>query len=180
MKKHILFGLFTAGLLFSGLAQADFYAGAGIGGSFNGGSSSNGEHAFDFKNSTLWSLAGGYETPLPLLDIRGEAEYLRTRARVKDGRTKQLDGLFLNGYADLPLVPLVDPYVGLGVGFTRFDHTNSFAVQGMLGVEYELPFAPVAIAGEYRYLKINETTGKANRESKYHTNVLMFKARYLF
>ena len=180
MKKHILFGLFTAGLLFSGLAQADFYAGAGIGASFNGGSSSNSEHAVKFKNSTLWSLTGGYETPLPLFDIRGEVEYLRTRARVKDYRTKQLDGLFVNGYADIPLIPIIDPYVGLGIGFTRFDHTNSFALQGMLGAEYELPFAPVAISGEYRYLKINETTGKANRPSKYHTNVLMLKARYLF
>lgn len=180
MKKHILFGLFTAGLLFGGIAHADFYAGAGIGGSFNGGSSFNGERAIKFKNSTMWSLAGGYEAPLPLFDIRGEAEYLRTRARVKDRRTKQLDGLFMNGYADFPLVPVVDPYVGLGLGFTRFDHANSFALQGMLGVEYELPFAPVALSGEYRYLKINETTGKRNRESNYHTNILMLKGRYLF
>ena len=179
MKKHI-WGLLSIGLLLGGIAHADFYADAGIGGSFNGGSSYNQNGTSGFKNSTMWSLAGGYEAPLPLLDVRGEVEYLHTRPKVKSGGTKQLDGLFLNGYADIPLVPVVDPYVGLGVGFSRFDHDNSFAVQGILGVEYELPFAPVAVSGEYRYLKINETTGKVNRESKYHTNILMLKARYMF
>jgi len=180
MKKHILYTLLSAGLLISGIAHSEFYAGAGFGASFNGGSSYNGPHAVKYKNSKIWSLVGGYEAPLPAFDIRGEAEYLHTRPEVKDGRTKQLDALFLNGYADIPLIPVVDPYVGLGIGFGRFDHDNSFAMQGMLGVDYELPFAPMTLSGEYRYLKMNETTGKGDRESKYHTNILMFKARYLF
>ena len=180
MKKYALWGLLSAGLIFGSVAHADFYAGAGLGGSFNGGSAYDGVHAVKYKNSTLFSVAGGYEAPLPLLDVRAEAEYMRTRPELKDRRTKQLDGLFLNGYADVPLIPIVDPYVGLGIGFTRFDHANSFAYQGMLGLEYELPFAPVAVAGEYRYLKINETTGKFDRRSQYHTNILMFKARYMF
>ncbi|MDY6407297.1 MAG: outer membrane beta-barrel protein [Pseudomonadota bacterium] len=180
MKKHLLWGLLSASLLFGDLAHADFYAGAGLGGSFNGGRSSNGISSVKYKNSSFWSLAGGYELPLPLFDVRGELEYMRTRPEVKDGRTKQLDGLFLNGYADIPLIPIIDPYVGLGIGRTRFDHTNSFAIQGMLGAEYELPFAPVVMSGEYRYLKVNETTGKVNRESKYHSNILMLKARYMF
>ena len=180
MKKYTIMSLVSAGLLWSGVSQADFYAGAGIGGSFNEGSAYNGTYAAEYKNSTLWSFSGGYEAPLPLFDVRGEVEYLHTRPKVKSGGTKQFDGLFLNGYADIPLVPIVDPYVGLGLGFSRFDHDNSFAVQGMLGLEYELPFAPMTIGGEYRYLKINETTGKVNRESKYHSNTLMFKLRYLF
>jgi len=180
MKKYTLFGILSAGLLLSGVAQAELYAGAGIGSGFNYGHVSDGLHNVKYKNSTMWSIAGGYETPLPLFDVRGEVEYLRTRPEVKDGRTKQLDGLFLNGYADIPLIPLIDPYVGLGIGRVRYDHTNSFALQGMIGAEYELPFAPVAVSGEYRYLKINEETGKYNRESKYHANILMLKARYLF
>ena len=180
MKKYALWGLLSAGLLMGGIARADFYAGAGLGFGFNGGSSSNGTHTSKYKDSSVWSIAGGYEAPLPLFDVRGELEYLHTRPELKDGRTKQLDGLFLNGYADIPLIPFIDPYVGLGVGRVRFDHSNSFAFQGMLGAEYELPFAPIAIAGEYRYLKINETTGKYHRDSQYHTNILMLKARYMF
>lgn len=173
-------GLLAGICLMAGAASADFYAGGGLGAGFNGGSAFNGGVKSEYKNSAVYSIAGGYELPLPLFDVRGEAEFLRTRPELKDGRTKKLDGVFLNAYGTIPLIPLIDPYVGLGLGRVRYDHTNSFAVQGMLGAEYELPFAPMTVGGEYRYLKVNETTGKVNAPSKYHTNILMFKVRYLF
>lgn len=180
MKKHLfmlaLLGAFTVSMSVS----ADFYAGVGFGGSFNGGSTYKNGIRSKFKNSAMYSLSGGYELPLPLFDVRGEAEYVRIRPEVKDTRTKQLDGLFLNAIGTIPLVPVIDPYVGLGIGRVRFDHANSFAVQGMMGAEYELPFWPMTVGGEYRYLKINETTGKAHSPSKFHTNILMLKVRYLF
>ena len=97
---------------------------------------------------------------------------------------------FLGGFSGFRQVPLllladvfrhVDPDVGVGIGRVRYDHANSFAVQGILGVEYSLPFLPdLSVGGEYRYLKINETTGKTTAPSKFHTNVLMLKARYMF
>ena len=182
MKKYQIISALAGVFLGIGLAQADYYISGGFGEAFNGGSSRNSITGMKkgYKDSNIYSLAGGYELPLPLLDVRGEVEYLRTRPEVKDGRTKQLDGLFLNAYGDIPLIPVVDPYVGLGVGRVRYDHSNAFAFQGMLGVEYELPFAPVTVGGEYRYLKINEDTGKARAGSKYHANVLMLKLRYAF
>jgi opacity protein-like surface antigen len=180
MKKNLYPLILLATLGFALNASADFYAGLGIGGSFNDGSAIKNNIKTEYKNSTFYSLYGGYELPLPLFDIRGELEYQRIRPELKDGRTKQLDGLFANAYGTIPLIPLIDPYVGLGLGRVRYDHSNSFAFQYMLGADYELPFAPVTIGGEYRYLKVNETTGKANVSSKYHTNILMLKARYLF
>lgn len=180
MKKNLYSLILLATLGFTLNASADFYAGIGIGGSFNDGSATRNNFKTEYKNSTSYSMFGGYELPLPLLDIRGELEYQRIRAPLKDNRTKQLDGLFANAYGTIPLIPLIDPYVGLGLGRVRYDHTNSFATQYMLGADYELPFAPVTIGGEYRYLKINETTGKAKKASKFHTNILMLKARYLF
>ena len=182
MKKIQVISALVGIFLGAELAEADFYASAGLGESFNGGSSINGVTGArsGYKDSVLFSLAGGYEMPLPLFDVRGEVEYLRTRPEVKDGRTKQLDGLFLNAYGDIPLIPIVDPYIGMGVGRVRYDHSNAFAWQGMLGLEYELPFAPITVGGEYRYLKINEDTGKAHAGSKFHTNTLMLKFRYAF
>ncbi len=180
MKKNLYSLIVLATLGISLNASADFYAGLGIGGSFNDGSAIKNNIKTEYKNSTFYSLYGGYELPLPLFDIRGELEYQRIRPELKDGRTKQLDGLFANAYGTIPLIPLIDPYVGLGLGRVRYDHSNSFAFQFMLGADYELPFAPVTIGGEYRYLKVNETTGKSNATSKYHTNILMLKARYLF
>ena len=179
MKKQLV--ALMLGLALSGTAAADFYAGAGFGMGFNGGKSYQLDVKSKYKDSPVYSLAGGYQLPLPALDVRGEVEYLRLRPEVKDGRTKQLDGLFVNAYGFIPLIPLIDPYIGLGVGRVRFDHANSFAVQGMLGAEYSLPFLPdMTVGTEYRYMKVNETTGKVNAPSKFHTHVLMMKARYMF
>jgi len=181
MKKHLFLLALIVGLASSLSARADFYAGVGFGMGFNDGSSTKAGVRSEYKDSPVYSLAGGYQWPLPLLDIRGEVEYLHLRPDLKDGRTKQLDGAFVNAYGTIPLVPFIDPYVGLGIGRVRYDHDNAFAIQGMLGAEYSLPFLPdLSVGAEYRYLKVNETTGKARAPSKFHTNILMLKARYMF
>ena len=72
------------------------------------------------------------------------------------------------------------PYVGLGLGRVRFDHSNTFAAQVMAGVDYELMAAPVTIGAELRHFKTNGKTGQKAAPSKYHTNVIMLKARYAF
>lgn len=180
MKKYVLIALLLGALGFSRSASADFYAGVGLGGSFNDGSVQTDTVKSDFKNSPMYSVFGGYELPLPLLDIRGEIEYLHSRPEVKEGRDRKLDALMVNAIGVIPFVPVIDPYVGIGLGRVRFDHTNSFAVQGILGAEYEIPVLPITVGGEYRYFKINESTGKFHSPSKYHTNVLMLKLKYLF
>ncbi len=180
MKKYVYAFIITALLSTALPTSADFYAGAGLGGSFNGGSATTDGIRSAYKNTPAYSVFGGYELPLPILDIRGEVEYLHAKPNVKYGRSRKLDGLMLNAYGVIPFVPLIDPYVGLGIGKVRFDHTNSFAVQGMIGAEYELPIAPITVGAEYRYFKVNETTGKIHSPSKYHTNILMMKLKYLF
>lgn len=180
MRKKLYALTLATALALTMPTTAGFYAGAGIGGSFNGGSATTDGIRSSYKNTPAYSLSAGYELPLPLLDIRGEVEYLHAKPNVKYGESRKLDGLMLNAYGVIPFIPLIDPYVGLGIGKVRFDHTNSFAVQGMLGVEYELPIAPITVGAEYRYFKINETTGKINSPSKYHTNILMMKLKYLF
>ncbi len=179
MKKYLSL-ILAAGLAMATTVKADFYAGAGLGGSFNGGSVTTDSIKSDYKNSPIYSVFGGYELPLPLFDIRGEVEYLHAKPAVKTGRDRKLDALMVNAIGVIPFIPVIDPYVGLGLGRARYDHTNSFAFQWLTGVEYELPFMPATIGGEYRYFKINETTGKVNSSSKYHTNVLMLKLKYLF
>lgn len=161
-------------------ASADFYAQAGLGRSFNEGSVFKHDQKYNYKDSNTFSIAGGYEFPIPIINPRIEAEYLRLHPKVKEESTGKLNGLFVNAYADVPILPIVDPYVGLGTGITRFEHNNSIAVQGMAGIEYKIPFISTTIGGEYRYLKINETAGKLNESAKYHSNILMLKVRYEF
>ena len=180
MKKLIYSSLIAAALGWSIPSQADFYAGLGLGASFNDGSVKTNNVKSSYKYTPVYSISGGYELPLPILDIRGEAEILYMKPKVKTGRDRKLQSVMFNGIAVIPFVPFIDPYVGAGFGYARYDHTNAIAVQGMLGVEYELPIAPMTIGAEYRYYKINEGTGKTNSESKFHTNILMLKAKYLF
>lgn len=178
--KKLLLALCCTVAFHVGTAHAGLYGSAGIGASLNDGSVTHDAIQSSYKNTPVYAVAAGYELPLPILDIRGEIEYLRIRPNAKHGPDSKFDGVFLNGYADIPLVPVVDPYVGLGLGYSRFDHTNSPALQAMTGIEYELPILPIAIGGEYRYMKVNETGGKWDSPSKFHTNIFMLKARYTF
>lgn len=180
MKKLIYSSFVASFIAFTTPSQADYYAGVGFGASFNDGAVETNNIKSSYKDSPIYTIYGGYELPLPILDIRGEAEILYMKPKVKDGRDRKLQSVMLNGVAVIPFVPLIDPYVGLGFGYARYDHTNAMAVQGMLGIEYELPIAPMTVGAEYRYYKINEGTGKTNSESKFHTNILMLKAKYLF
>ena len=167
-------------LMISSTAFADLYGQLGIGASFNDGSVTRETLETSYKNSPIYSISAGYELPIPFISPRVEAEYLHLKADTKQGKNAKFDGAFLNGYATVPFIPIIDPYVGAGIGMTRFDHNNSPAFQGMAGVEYSSPVLPVTIGAEYRYLKVNETGGKWDSPSKFHINILMFKARYSF
>lgn len=180
MKQKIFLSLFVAITFWMMPVQADYYAGVGVGASFNDGTAYTKGVRSSYKNTPAYSLFGGYELPLPLLDIRGEAEILYMRPKVDAGRDRKLQSVLVNAIGVIPFIPLIDPYVGVGFGYVRFDHNNAMAVQGILGVEYELPIAPITVGAEYRYYKINEDCGKVNSESKFHTNMLMLKAKYLF
>lgn len=183
MKKAFL-GLTLLTLSATLPAQADYYGQIGYGTSINGGSSTIDDVRSSYKTSPVYSIAGGYETPFvsTFLDtsLRAEAEYLRIRPKTKkDIKDSSFDGLMMNGYVMIP-VPVIDPYVGAGIGMARFDHNNTLATQAITGIEYALPMVPITMAGEYRYLKTNEEGGKGADTSKFHSNIFMLKMRYNF
>lgn len=179
MKKLLLAALLSCSFL-SATAHAGLYAQLGIGAAFNDGSQITKNYRSSYENSPAYSLSVGYELPLLLTDIRIEGEYLRLKPDIKQGGHATMDGLMVNGYANLPVIPLIDPYVGLGLGMTRFEHENAPAYQLMLGAEYELPFMPATVGAEYRYFKITEDCGSRNETAKLHSNILMLKFRYEF
>jgi len=180
MKKILSMCLGTFMILGASAAQADFYAGVGYGVGFNGGSAYLDGKRGSYQESSVYGLEGGYILPLPLFDVRGEVEYVRSRPDVKQQHARRLDLMMGNISAVIPFVPLVDPYVGLGVGYGRYDHKNTSAWQSQIGVEYNFLTAPFVIGGEYRYLKLTDSCGKHDNKSKYHSNMLMLKVKYLF
>lgn len=178
MKKLLLLAALCSTFCVS--AQADFYVGAGYGLAINKGSVIENAHRSTYKDSSVYSLSGGVTLPLPLFDLRGEVEYFRTRPETKSLGTKQLDALMLNATGVIPLIPFIDPYVGFGVGYGRYDHNNTSAWQALMGVEYAFETNPFVVGAEYRYLELTETNGKHDNSSKYRTHGLMLKVKYTF
>lgn len=179
MKKFLLTS-FLSFSLFTLTAQAGFYSGFGLGASFNDGSRSEKNFKSSFENSPAYSIFAGYEIPLLLTNVRIEGEYLRIQPDLKKKGHATMNAFMMNGYANIPLTPIIDPYAGFGIGLTRFEHENAPALQFMLGAEYELPFMPVTVGGEYRYFKITEDGGARGEISKLHSNILMLKLKYEF
>ena len=180
MKAYFIPILSTL-LCLSSVAKADFYGSFGLGVAFNNGSSTTKDLRSSYDDSAAYSFAVGYQLPLLLTDVRVEGEYLRNHPDIKDGGHSNMDALMANAYANIPLTPIVDPYVGFGLGMARFEHENSPAMQFMLGAEYELPTElPITIGAEYRFFKVNEHGGNRGEVAKLNSNILMLKVRYHF
>lgn len=180
MNKSFISALTILSLFVATKASADFYIGAGYGLSINEGSVIEEGLNTNYKDSAAYSLSGGIVLPLPLLDLRGEVEYFRTRPDTKSVGTKQVDAFMLNATGVIPLIPFIDPYVGLGWGYARHNHANTTAWQALAGVEYAFATNPFVIGAEYRFFKLTEDCGKRQNESKYHTHGLMLKLKYTF
>lgn len=179
MKKLFLLAVCSI-LLFSVQSKADFYAGGAIGWAINDGSITKNDTHSKYRDSTMYTLSGGIVFPLPLLDIRTEAEYIHNRPKTSSVGKKQLDALMANVTGVIPLIPFIDPYVGLGLGYAHYDHNNTTAFQALAGVEYAIPTTPITLGAEYRYFKLTESCGNGNNYSRYHTNALLLKIKYTF
>ena len=179
MKKLLLIAA-TVALFTSIQSQADFYAGGAVGWAINDGSITENSTRSKYRDSTMYTLSGGIVFPLPLLDIRAEAEYIHNRPKTSSVGKEQLDALMVNVTGVIPLVPIVDPYVGLGLGYAHYDHNYTTAFQALAGVEFAIPETPITLGAEYRYMKLTESCGNKNNYSKYHNNALLLKVKYTF
>ena len=181
MKLKLL-SLLAAGLILSGTAGAEYYAGAGYGVSWNGGHAWTNGAKEDYETfSDFWSVFGGTVIPTEYLDLRAEGEFVRLRPEPDHGKARRLDALMANLIGVIPNVDLpVQPYVGLGLGYGRWSHKNTVVKQFIAGVEYDLDQYPVGLALEYKHLSPNETGGSGANRAKINSDTLMLKVKYLF
>ncbi len=178
--KRIVFAILLSICL---SARADNYAGLGFGYSWNGGHAYTNSTKYDFKSfSKMWSFFVGKVIPNQWFDLRLDAEYLNLDAHVEHGRTRQFKSVMANATGIIPDTGwLAEPYVGMGLGYARFDHNNTIALQAIGGLEYVFEQWPIATDVEYRHLWLNEHGGK-NREnsSRFNSDTLMLKLKYFF
>lgn len=178
--KNLLCGI-TCFVLAS-ISVAEYYAGAGYGISWNGGHAWTNGTKYDYETfSGMWSLFGGTVIPTEYLDLRAEGELVRLKAEPDTGSSRELKAAMANLIGVIPNVDLpVQPYVGLGLGYGRWDHKNTVVKQLIAGVEYDLDQYPVGFALEYKHLSPNETGGNGGYRSKINSDTIMLKAKYLF
>ena len=172
-------------LLLSVSARADFYASVGAGFVKNTGDIHKDSIKVSYKNSPAFSAAFGYT--LPVADfVRFEAELLHNKAKTTHGEGSiDLNALMANAYLDLPLlpvlaIPMITPYIGVGLGYGRLEDTNVIPLQAMVGIDAEIFYVPLVASAEYRFLQTNTEATRANERDNYYAHILMLKLRYEF
>ena len=152
-KKVLSAGLLSALLLGSMNANA-FYIGASAGMSKNE-LKDNVENQ-KFSSNGAYTVSFGYTLPVPAVKPRVELEYANLLSS-EDSDDVKTEGLAANAYVNIPVLPVVTPYVGVGVGYFRqkMDSEKSdwrVLPQYMAGLDLSIPFFPVAFAAEYRLI----------------------------
>ena len=176
---------FISFLLFSFDAlSSSFYSGVGL------GDSSGKIASYKLNDEKAFSFSVGAKFDIPLFPIRSEIEYIRLRAK-EEGQSEVLNkGFGVNTYVSIPLLPVLVPYVGLGLSYmrTNFDdyvkdkyYKSDWEIipQYMFGFDLDLPTVFLASSIEYRYIKSKfdfDEIGKM--KSKYH--VFLVKTRIKF
>lgn len=131
-------------------ANAGFYMGANI----SGYSKADLEKTIQDKDAMFWSVALGYKLPF-LIPLSIEAEYSQNKLEMDTMKTFNA-----NAYFFVPFIPIVSPYVGVGVGNTKVkletEAKNNLLTQYMGGVMVKVPFFPVAANIEYRYMDFHK------------------------
>lgn len=164
-------------LLLSTKADA-FY----IGGSF--GQSETKVKGTSVDEDLAFSLYAGMTLPIPLIPIRGEVEYMHLKSS-EDNSDVKTHGAAANAYIGLPLLPIIKPYIGVGLGYLQQDIKGSdksdweVTPQYMVGFDISLPIIPIAGGVEYRYI---DTDFKNDDMGKYKSKIHAFfiKARWKF
>ncbi len=181
-------GLLAAACLFGAQQlSADIYLRGGL--MYNQPQDLSGSDGFKaaLDNSTAFSLALGYKLSI----FRVEAEGMMLRSSVDDvsgadstwgkGKLKS-SSIFVNGYLDVPGIPIITPYVGVGAGIGWVDFDGDFdfvsaddvkfkerstlpGYQAMLGVKAKVPFTGVSAYAQYRYLHMNRLRASSSDSS---------------
>ncbi len=183
MKKIFLTILLSSILSLSQTAKAfNLYTGIGFGDS-KGNVENN-----HLKEKRALNFAIGSSFSITLFPIRIEAEYLNFDSK-KDIYKTNLYGGGINTYVNLPLLPILVPYIGLGLSYLKEKNNITYpgitttssgkiVPQYILGFDLDLPTVFLAGDMEYRYITTNFDFDNKKSDSTYH--IFMFKARIKF
>ena len=183
MKKIIFIITIFSIVVFSSKSKAvSFYSGIGVGESKAKINDTN----LDDKSSLTFSLGSSFD--IPLFPIRLEAEYLQYNSR-KENLEIHTYGTGINTYVNIPLLPILVPYVGLGISYlTEKSNCNELNItkksdnkivpQYILGFDLNLPTVIFAGSMEYRHINTDFKFENETNSSKYHIFLLKLRLKF--
>ena len=184
MKKFLIIALFISTFIFTSKKSnaMSFYSGLGLGDTRSKIKDTN----FDERRSLTFSVGSSFS--VPLFPIRLEAEYLKFNSK-KDSQQAHIYGSGINTYVNIPLLPILVPYIGLGLSYAKEKIDNNetktsiksngrIIPQYIIGLDLDLPTVIFAGSMEYRYINSDFKFDDEKLASKYH--VFLLKARLKF
>ena len=183
MKKTLCLILFIITLVFSNKSKAvTFYSGIGLGES----KVKLDNQSLDDKRSFTFSLGSSFY--IPLFPLRLEAEYQKFNSK-KDSYDVNTYGTGINTYINLPLLPILVPYIGFGLAYLKEKNNSNdenlprksdgkIVPEYIIGLDLDLPTVVFAGSMEYRYINTNFEFENEKETSKYH--IFLLKARLKF
>ena len=137
------------------------------------------------EKSYVFSLGGSFGPVL--FPVRTEIEYSRLKSKKDYLQMTKNESVGFNVYLGVPLLPILEPYVGIGVVRMREHYFDNdvwlksdfkYVPQYMAGFDLDLPTVILAGGIEYRYLGTSFDFVDESRKSRIHTFLL--KLRYKF
>ncbi len=169
-----------------------------FGGGYGWFNSVNADDKFsgDPKETQFYTLVGGIKF---LENFRAEAEFIHSRTdrlNELDPASTRFSAMIFNGYAILP-TPYIRPYIGAGFGYgwLNIDYVGQTVeqsgthacnvIQGMLGVEIDIPQLPIKIMAEWKSIiatqnESDEDWNNTENEMTLHENIFLVKSIYQF
>ena len=109
-----------------------------------------------FSSNGAYTVSAGYTLPIMFVKPRVELEYSDLLSS-EDNDDVKTRGVALNAFVNIPVLPVVTPYVGVGVGYFRQEMESDKSdwrvlPQYMAGLDISIPFSPFAFSAEYRLI----------------------------
>ena len=99
------------------------------------------------------------------------------------------EGIAFNSFVGIPLLPILEPYIGIGLVYmrekTRYDSFDTWNLsdwkyipQYMIGIDVDLPTVSIAGGIEYRYIDSSFNFDGDTTDSKLHTFLLKLRFKF--
>lgn len=136
-----------------------------------------------------YTLSTGLKFGPLLYPIKVEIEYLNLKSKKEFIVQTKTEGVAINSYIGIPLLPILEPYIGLGIANmkekAKYDYENiwissdwKLTPQYMIGIDIDLPTVSMAGGIEYRYIDTSFNFDREKSDTKIHT--FFFKIRLKF